>query len=194
MDAKYLPDAGLRFQEQNGLVYGWSTDNREWTRYRDMERFRGGRHEDNRFNTLAHFNANYWEIEVPNGTYLVETIEIEVNNGRIKIDAGNTPATRGRINYVDIESVAQDFAAYINFQPIDKFADWHLTLENGLYQVTIGLGEYAIETEGSRAILVNRNDVFKGAGADWSEDKITTEVIANEGTNACIVIDISNSV
>lgn len=228
VDEKYLPDAGLSFREQNGLMYGWSTDNTEWTRYRDMERFRGGRHEDERFNTLIHFNENHWQMEVPNGTYNVtvgmgdpvygvpddggiirinhqtviqerggfdqntfieESAEVTVTNEKIRIDAGNTPPERGRINFVDIVSTTDDFEAYINFQPLDKFADWSLALENGRYLVTLGLGETKIKADGDSAIMVNDVDAFAELQENGQSDTVSVEVVTTESDHARIKID-----
>lgn len=68
--AGYLVDSGLVYADRgNGLSYGWNNLNAVNTRDRDNPLAA-----DQRYDTLIHMVGNYWEIAVPNGSYVVHLV------------------------------------------------------------------------------------------------------------------------
>jgi probable HAF family extracellular repeat protein len=69
----YVPDAGGVYATQYGYTYGWHVDDTAWTRDRNSSLSW-----DQRYDTLIHSahpdRTNYWELYVPNGTYVVHTV------------------------------------------------------------------------------------------------------------------------
>ncbi|WP_027342709.1 HAF repeat-containing protein [Hamadaea tsunoensis] len=76
----YAKDTGAVYANRgNGLSYGWSVDNTANTRDRDA-----ANSPDQRYDTLNHAarptNANFWELAVPNGTYVVHVAAGDPSN------------------------------------------------------------------------------------------------------------------
>jgi hypothetical protein len=79
----YLPDFGNIFTDQgNGFSYGWDDDNTQHARDRN-----NARSPDERYDTFNHLQktsplpaGRFWEIEVPNQTYLVHVAVGESDN------------------------------------------------------------------------------------------------------------------
>lgn len=71
--------------------------------------------------TLNVENVNYCKDNVlAGGDYFIKTMEVEVNDGRLTVDAGLSPQNATRINYLEIDSplLERDTKiARINFQP-----------------------------------------------------------------------------
>ena len=68
----YIPDTGAVSGTRFGYTYGWSVDDSAMTRDRNSTASW-----DQRYDTLIHAaqpsRTNYWELYVPNGTYVVHT-------------------------------------------------------------------------------------------------------------------------
>lgn len=77
----YLPDLGEVFADRgNGYSYGWAEDITAQARNRNNTTFAP----DERYDTFNHAsrpsNANFWEIEIPNGRYTVFAVAGEPSN------------------------------------------------------------------------------------------------------------------
>jgi hypothetical protein len=77
----YLPDLGDVFADRgNGYSYGWAEDITAQARNRNNPAFAP----DERYDTFNHAsrpsNANFWEIEIPNGRYTVFAVAGEASN------------------------------------------------------------------------------------------------------------------
>jgi len=77
----YVKDTGKKYQSQNGLTYGWSSDDTAGMKVRNSSRS-----PDVRYDTFATFNSSKkWEIKVPNGTYYVRYTVGDPNNAAVVV-------------------------------------------------------------------------------------------------------------
>ncbi|MCA9240230.1 MAG: NPCBM/NEW2 domain-containing protein, partial [Planctomycetales bacterium] len=114
----YLADSGQQYGDRgNGWSYGWSSDHTDVSRDRDIN-------PDQLLDTLLHFHANAdWEIEVPNGEYLV-TVSI----GDAGFVSDHTLNVEGQ-NYWAAEHLeANQFATQTQRVTV---SDGRLTLDSG---------------------------------------------------------------
>lgn len=66
----YTADTGKTYRAQNGLSYGWRTDNSGGTRDRNSSKS-----PDQSYDTLNHFSSSQkWELAVPSGNYSVRLV------------------------------------------------------------------------------------------------------------------------
>ncbi|WP_425400133.1 NPCBM/NEW2 domain-containing protein [Aeoliella sp.] len=116
--AGYLADSGQLYGNQgNGWNYGWSSDHTDVSRDRDLN-------PNQLLDTLLHFHAGgEWEIEIPNGEYLVTA-----SVGDAGFVSDHTLNVEGQ-NYWNNEHLEpNEFAVATHLVVV---LDGHLTLDSG---------------------------------------------------------------
>ncbi|TWT33997.1 Soluble aldose sugar dehydrogenase YliI precursor [Posidoniimonas corsicana] len=114
----YLADAGEVYADRgNGWSYGWQSDHTDVSRDRDVNA-------DQRLDTLLHFHDGQdWEIELPNGDYLV-TASI----GDAGFPSDHTLNVEG-VNYWTQQPLAAN--EFLFQSQVVTVADGRLTLDSG---------------------------------------------------------------
>lgn len=157
LPAGYVADTGKKYTTQNGLTYGWTSDNTANMKVRNSSKS-----PDIRYDTLGQFNnSKKWEIKVPNGTYYVRYITGDPTNTS---------------EYVADLSVENKFSLHEHIRANNYW------IERGIY-VNVTDGKLTVTTKLSTTqkidsieITGQKNPPAAPVKMDWSKSSLTAPV------------------